>query len=245
MEFNLKRFFELLKREVILNKKSYLLALVAFAISATFVIASFDNQSMLLSNDSSYRGIINNQYILWYAIVLSSFMYEAMKQKSSLMNEILVPCSSFEKYLVSFFRVYLLIPIASFIGIIGFFLILKYPLGTTLHYPTIEALSLGIVFKFLFYNLLYTLPIIAILHYFTNFKNRFIPILVLFAILIFTNLWGYIDRIIGIAINGTRVDNFMPYFGTEGFYSWAIIISAIIFLLFQYLSFIRVNEREI
>ncbi|MPM01580.1 hypothetical protein SDC9_47820 [bioreactor metagenome] len=244
MEFNITRFWNLLKREVILNKKSYLYIIFGFFVAGFIFLGDLEWHSNIAKIDPSYHSGFNSNYLLWFAIILSGFMYQSMKYKSLMINEIILPSSIFEKYLVSFFRVIIFTPILSFIGIILFFLLTKYAFGSTFVFISNE-LSLGFLFESLFYAYFYALPFISVLHFSSQFKNRFIPMLAVIIITIFTNLWGYIDRLIGKANYGDKIDNFMPYYGTSGFYLWATIIGIIIFLFFQYITYLRYTEREV
>ncbi|MDD3285999.1 MAG: hypothetical protein PHI14_00705 [Bacteroidales bacterium] len=244
MEFNLKRFFELLKREVILNKKLYFYALFGFFVAGLLLLTNLNFETNILKIDPSYHSGFNSNYLLWFAVILSGFMYESKKKKCLLINEIILPSSVFEKYLVSFFRVIIFAPILSFVGIMLFFILSKYALGNIFVYISNE-LTLGFVFESILYSYFYALPLISVLHFCTQFKNRFIPILAIVIIPIYTNIWGYLDRVIGKAYFGGKIDNFMPYYGTSGFYLWATVIGIIIFLFFQYITYLRFTEREV
>lgn len=245
MEFNVIRFWSLLKREIILYKKYYLLTIFIFAIMSPLILGPFDTDLKYLMSDSSYKPGISVQYLLWFTMTMCSLMQYMYKNKSALTNEILLPSSTLEKYFCSFVRVYILLPILSFIGIITMFLILKYPLNPTFHYPVIQALNLGLLIRFLCFSLLYSLPIIAILHYFSHFKYWFLPLFILIGIIPFTNLWGYLDEVLGYTLYSSEVDNFMPYYGTKVFYIIVSMVSTLIFIFFQYLSYLRYYEREV
>ena len=244
MEFNLIRFWSLLKREIILNKKSYLYTLFGFFVAGLIFLGELEWEVNTAKIDPSYHSGFQSIYLVWFAMILSGFMYQSMKNKSQMINEIILPSSIFEKYLVSFFRVIIFTPILSFIGILLYFLLIKYAFGSTSVFISNE-LSLGFVFESIFYAYFYALPLIAVLHFCTQFKNRFIPFLAIIIIPVYTNLWGHIDRLIGKANYGDKIDNFMPYYGTSGFYLWATIIGLIIFLFFQYITYLRYSEREV
>ncbi|MEA5099300.1 MAG: hypothetical protein VB011_02125 [Bacteroidales bacterium] len=244
MEFNLIRFWSLLKRELILNKKSYLYTLFGFFVAGLIFLGELEWEVNTAKIDPSYHSGFQSIYLVWFAMILSGFMYQSMKNKSQMINEIILPSSIFEKYLVSFFRVIIFTPILSFIGILLYFLLIKYAFGSTSVFISNE-LSLGFVFESIFYAYFYALPLIAVLHFCSEFKHRFIPMLAVIIITIFTNLWGYIDRLVGKANYGDKIDNFMPYYGTSGFYFWATIIGIIIFLFFQYITYLRYTEREV
>ena len=244
MEFNSIRFWNLMKREVILNKKSYLYTLFGFFVAGLLFFRDIEWEVNIAKIDPSYHSGFNTNYLVWFAIILSGFMYQSMKNKSLMINEIILPSSIFEKYLVSFFRVIIFTPILSFIGIMLFLILTKFAFGSTFVFISNE-LSLGFVFESLFYAYLYALPLIAVFHFCTQFKSRFIPLLAIIIIPVYTNLWGYIDSLIGKANYGDKIDNFMPYYGTNGFYLWATIIGLIIFLFFQYITYLRFTEREV
>lgn len=233
-----------MKREVILNKKSYLYTLFGFFVAGLLFFGDLEWEVNTAKIDPSYHSGFNTNYLVWFAIILSGFMYQSMKNKSLMINEIILPSSILEKYLVSFFRVIIFTPILSFIGIMLFLILTKYAFGGTFLFISNE-LSLGFVFESLFYAYLYALPLIAVLHFCTQFKSRFIPIFAVIIIPIFTNLWGYIDMVLGKAYFGDKIDNFMPYYGTSGFYLWATVIGTIIFLFFQYITYLRFTEREV
>lgn len=244
MEFNLIRFFALLKREIFINKKSYLNTLFGFFVSGLILLGTFQPELNMTNIDPSYHSGFNFNYILWFGIVLSGFMYETMKKKSHMMNEIILPSSIFEKYLVSFFRIIIFTPVLSVVGILMFYLIVKYAFGNTFFFVGNE-LTFGFVFESLIYSYIYALPLLSVLQFCTQFKSRFIPILAIIIMPIFTNIWGYLDKVIGKAYFGDKIDNFMPYYGTNGFYIWATVIGVIIFLFFQYISYLKYTEREV
>lgn len=243
MEFNLIRFWSLLKRELILNKKSYLYTLFGFFVAGFIFLGELEWESNTAKIDPSYHSGFITIYLVWFGIVLSGFMYESMKKKSLMINEIILPSSIFEKYLVSFFRIIIFTPILSFIGIMLLFLFTKYAIGDN-QFLFGDELSIGFAMESVFYAYFYALPLIAVLHFCTQFKNRLIPFIAIIIITVYTNLWGYIDRLIGKSNYGDKIDNFMPYYGTSGFYLWATIIGLIIFLFFQYITFLRFTERE-
>lgn len=110
--FNSRRFYNLFRRDIMLNHKLYIFTLtgIAFALFLLFVF-NMTNVYNLEYKESDYIKILTFSLIYIAAFIGSSF--PELSDKKGTCNYLLLPSSIFEKYLVQFFiRFVIFIPLA-------------------------------------------------------------------------------------------------------------------------------------
>ena len=244
MEFNINRFFSLLKREFAIGKKNYInviFILFLFGVANYgFTVESIESDFHRNFNDL-FTSLI---YVGYFAIVVQLFRGTEAKVKSTLGNNILLPSSSIEKYLLELIKVLIVIPILSTITIILIFLLKQYILVDYLGVLP-KGFSYFLVLKYQFITYIYLIPFYSIVLYFSLFKSPVITIISLLFIILSVLLYTTLDQLIGGVIAGKTVFNILPYYGTKGFNTFLIIFEVGLFLFFQYLSYLRIKEREV
>lgn len=243
MEFNINRFIALLKRELIVGSRNYLnviFILLILGIKEVSSILFSLEYNFPLDNGDGFSILIG---ILTIAVSIQVLRASETKMKSNFGNSILIPASSTEKYLLEFIKVFIVIPVLYTFSIILLFLIRQYLL-TNLVGELPKGFSYLLVIKYQLKDYISILPLYSIVLYFSLFKKQMTLLSVVF-IVFSALLFSTLDQFVGGVIAGKTVFNILPYYGTQGFNTFLIIFEIGLFFFFQYLSYLRIKEREV
>ena len=244
MEFNINRFFSLLKREFIINKSIYLSTAMFFLVYGMTNFMFMDTEHNIYENSVSYTPSFSIFFFFFFAISAQMFRGMEIKEKGLEINNFIIPASIFFFFLNLFIRIIIVLPLISIIASAAYFFIKKYILIDFLGQLG-QGIDLQFVLKYQLYNILYSMPLIAVILYSTLFKNQASSMIAVGLIIGFSFLYSELDLFVGKIIAKETVVNILPYYGMDGFNIASWIFGIIVFFFFQYLSYLRISEREI
>jgi|GEM_PF-2519804 hypothetical protein len=240
IEFNLKRFIALLKREVLVSQQKLLLGLIINMVFGGLIF-------LLPKSD------MTTFYCFAIFFASSAIAFQLYTQKLSEEQQLLLPVSNFERYMAVFVKVFIAMPLMIIIALIPGILIMGLLSNILPDYIasvcSIQYIfdSIGRMFTTFWYIFSNYYSIFALFFFGSIFYRRYAPFkmaILMFGIAVFTlilvSITAYIMSKTSIAGNETVSMTFY-YRGIE---IVSNIIAILYSLFFMFLAYLRLTERE-